>query len=295
MIDAAGGFLAVALRFAAVSAITCALGAWGFGRLVIPRVAPPQHPGLQKLAVRTAVLGAVALALATPFRLLVPAASGLAVPAEGTALAAVQTVWGMALVAQGIAAALMAVALGTSRRALPWSRWSDAGLVIVVLSTPFIGHAGSAAELRAVSVLVDIVHVGAAGGWVGTLALLTWSIRQVRRLPEGSARAAELMVAFHPLAVVAAPTVFVTGLAAAWLRMGVPEGIASQSYSGLFVAKLLLVGVTGAIGAGHSKLAARRVRTVNIRAVSRSLVYETLLAVLVLAVTAVLAGTAPIG
>jgi len=54
------------------------------------------------------------------------------------------------------------------------------------------------------------------------------------------------------------------------------------------------VGVTGAIGAGHSKQAKRRVQSVELRSISRSLVAESLLAVLVLAITAILAGTDPI-
>ena len=94
--------------------------------------------------------------------------------------------------------------------------------------------------------------------------------------------------------MVAASTVFITGLVTAWLRMGAPVGIASSSYSGLFVAKLLLVGVVGAIGAGHAKLARRRQHLVDTASTSRTLLSETALAVIVLAITAVLAGTEPI-
>jgi putative copper export protein len=141
---------------------------------------------------------------------------------------------------------------------------------------------------------VDLIHGLAAGAWVGALALVAVAVTHARRAEHGTAHATALFAAFHRVAVIAAPTVFVTGLLSAWLRMGAPEGIASPTYSGLFVAKLLLVGVTGYIGAGHSKLATKRAATVSPVAVGRSLVVECAFALAVLAVTAVLVGTAPI-
>jgi putative copper export protein len=176
-----------------------------------------------------------------------------------------------------------------------WPRLADGATLVLAIAPPFLAHAGAATELRVVSIVVDIIHGLAAGGWVGALALLTTAIIRERHAPDGAARSAQLIAAFHPVALVAAGTVFATGLGTAWLRMGAPEGIASPTYSGLFVAKLLLAGVTGWIGAGHSKLATRRVASVEPRAVSRTLLTECLIAVCVLILTAVLVGTAPIG
>jgi putative copper export protein len=181
------------------------------------------------------------------------------------------------------------------RRTNAWPRVAEVCVAGLVVIPAFLGHAGATEDLRALSVLVDVVHLAAAGGWVGTLWLLTTAALRERRDADGPTLSAALIVAFHPVAMVAVGTVFVTGLFTAWLRMGVPVGIASSSYSGLFVAKLLLVGVTGAIGAGHSKLARRRVQSVDMGSIGRSLLTEILLAVLVLVVTAVLAGTDPIG
>jgi len=166
-------------------------------------------------------------------------------------------------------------------------------LAALVSIPALLGHAGSATELRALAVLVDILHIAAAGGWVGALGLVTIACLRQRREPDGPALSAALISAFHPLAMIAAGTVFITGLGTAWLRMGAPVGLASSSYSSLFVAKLLLVGVTGAIGAGHSKLARRRVQTVDMGTVGKTLLAECALAVLVLMVTALLAGTDP--
>ena len=55
-----------------------------------------------------------------------------------------------------------------------------------------------------------------------------------------------------------------------------------------------LIALTAAFGAGHSKQARRRVQSVDMQSIGRSLLAECLLAVLVLVVTALLAGTDPI-
>lgn len=295
MIDAAGGPLLVTLRFIALAATVGVLGAWVFGQFVVMRltgaVASAHRVPLQEFSVRAAVWCATVLALATCARLAVGASADV----EGTVTAALRTDAGPLLATQAAVAAAAAVALRHAPRAGAWSFVASLLVAALAVIPPFLAHAGAAAELRGVSLLVDTVHIAAAGGWVGALGLLCAAVLRERRSPAGPAHAAALIVAFHPVAMVAATAVFVTGLATAWLRMGVPEGIASPTYSGLFVAKLLLVGVTGALGAGHAKLAKRRAQSVDVDAVGRSLAAECLLAGIVLALTAVLVGTEPIG
>jgi len=278
------------LRFIALVAMTGALGAWVFGRLVLTRLPPDADAGavdaLRALARRTLAWCAGALAITAPLR--VAAARDITLLPLASSLDRL-------LLLQGLIAALVAGTLVLHRHAPRSPRLVDAGLATVVLIAPWLAHAGSAIELRAVAIVVDILHMVAAGGWLGALALVTMAVMRARRSDDGPAREVALLGAFHAVAVVAAPVVFVTGLIAAWLRMGVPEGIASSTYSGLFVAKLLLVGVTGFIGAGHSRLATRRVTVAAPAQVMRSLAAECLLAVGVLYVTAVLVGTAPIG
>jgi len=296
MIDASGGLLAALLRFAALTATTGALGAWMFAHFVIPRLPPGSDDALRRdarvLAVRAARWCLAVLALTAIARLLAPAA-----PATGVGLAAsaaAQSLWGKALFVQGVASAIAFAVLLVRRDAHPWPRAAQVGLAVVALVPPFLAHAGTASELRLLAIVVDVVHGLSAGGWVGALALLTIAVASGRRAADAPVRTAQLVGAFHPVAVIAAPTVFATGLLTAWLRMGAPVGIASPTYSGLFVAKLVLVGVTGFVGAGHSKLATRRVAAVAPAAIGRTLAAECGLAVVVLALTAVLVGTAPI-
>jgi putative copper export protein len=300
MIDAAGGPLVVTLRFLALAATIGTLGAWVFGRFVagqlVGEAGENHRTSLQNFSVRTAIWCTALLALSAAPRLLAQAAA-FAEPGDPlwpNALLVLRTHWGWALAAQAITAAMLGAALVFGRRQHAWPLLAEVCVAGLVVMPAFQGHAGAAQDLRALSVLVDVVHLAAAGGWVGTLGILTAVTLRERRAADGPTLTAALIVAFHPVAMVSAAAVFITGLGTAWLRMGVPVGIASSSYSGLFVAKLLLVGVTGAIGAGHSKQAKRRVQAVDLRSISRSLVAETLLAVLVLAVTAILAGTDPI-
>lgn len=294
MIDAAGGLLAVALRLVALTAVVGSLGAWVFARFVLPRLsAPTEDPvfgPVRRASHRSALVCTAALALSTTVQLTVRALSAPTVNPLTLELDVRR-----ALAVQAIAAAVAYLALVLRGPDRGWPRLAEVGLVLFTIVSPFLAHAGGATEWRSLAIAVDLVHVIAAGSWVGALALLTAAAWRLRRTPDGASRIAALIVAFHPVAVMAAPTVFLTGLLTAWLRMGVPEGIANPTYSGLFVAKLLLAGVVGYFGAGHSKLAVRRVATVPVDTVGRTLLFECAFAVAVLFVTAILVGTNPIG
>jgi putative copper resistance protein D len=297
VIDAAGGWLAIALRFVAFTATTGALGAWAFHRFVLPRVpgapAGDARMAWQRLATHVALGCAVAVAVTALVRAQVPGAVLPPSPSDVERL--FNGITGTeALHAQALAAGLAAIILvWRARPGAAWPLGAEAAIVALALIPPALAHAGTAHELRLVGYLVDAVHGGAAAAWVGGLAILTVLVARSRGADGASAAA--LFVGFHPVAMVAAPAVFVTGLASAWLRMGVPEGIASSTYSGLFVAKLLLAGVVGFLGAGHSKLATKRVAAISPDAVRRSLLGECAFALIVLFVTAILVGTPPIG
>ena len=293
MIDAAGGWFEITARFVFLTATTGTIGAWVFHRFVLPRAVDAADPdfreAVRRLAHRAAVWGLSLIALTAGARLMHRLASA---PVEASGFGILNPT--RALMLQ-VAASLVAVAaLLTHRPKRAWPGVAEGALVVLAVTPPFLANAGSAVEWRALSVAVDITHLVAAGGWVGALALLTWAAALIRRAPQGPACIATLIAGFHPVAVIAAPTVFVTGLLTAWLRMGAPEGIAAPTYSGLFVAKLLLVGATGYIGIGHSKIATKRLKTVPADATWRSLLLECAFAVAVLVVTAVLVGTAAI-
>jgi putative copper resistance protein D len=302
MIDGAGGPLAIALRFGVLTATTLAIGGWLFARVVVPRAAgpsiDPRRAALAQAGIMLAMLGAAAVAMLAVPRV-VAQARGLVLDGEPVGpmvLSVLRSTWGTALIAQAAGAAVLFVALRRTAAAGMPSRLADAGIMVLTIAPAFLGHAAADPEHAMLSVAVDAVHVAAAGGWIGVLAVLMVVVRLHRSHHDAGTLTAALIAAFHPVALACAGAVFATGLATAYLRMGAPEGIANSTYSGLFVAKVLLVGVTGAIGAGHAKLA-RRGATVAIdpAAVNRTLLGECLIALLVLALTSLLAGTSPIG
>ena len=289
---------ATALRGITLLGVLAALGGWVFTRLVIPRAAgqavESSRASLARVAESIALAGAALVAL-----LIVPRAvvQALDVAAPGTplgtaVLALLKSGWGIALLTQGLGAAVVFVGLRTAGAS--W-RTADAGVVFLAVTPAFLGHAITDPDHAFASVIVDILHTAAAGGWIGGLLVLTALARALRARADAGAVIASLIIAFHPVALACAGAVFVTGLTSAWLRMGAPEGIANPTYSGLFVVKLVLVVAAGAVGAGHAKLAKKRVATVDRPSMTRSLVNESLIAALVITVTAVLVGTAPIG
>lgn len=301
MIESAGGLYAIALRGAALFGTIMVVGGWAFAQFVVARASgpavEPYRASLVLFSNRLAMAGAALIAALMAPRAIEQAFAS-ATPADPTlplVLAVLQSPWGIALVLQALAAAMVFAGLRFAGGSRLYTRLTDAGLAVLLVAPAFLGHAAADPDRALTSIIVNTLHVAAAGGWIGALLVLTLLARTLRYRDDGGLLLASLIVSFHPLALASAGTAFATGLATAWLRMGAPEGIANSTYSGLFVIKVVLVFVTGAVGAGHAKLAKRRVATVDRAAITRTLLGEALLAVLVLLVTAVLAGTAPIG
>jgi putative copper resistance protein D len=289
------------MRATALFGLLAVIGGWAFTRLVVTRTSgvavEPFRASLTQLSQHLVMAGAALIAtLAVPRAVMEALEQGHpGQPTGAMVVAVLQSGWGIALIVQAAGAALVFTAIrvgGASRASV---RLTDAGVALLVITPAFLGHAAADADRAALSVIVHTLHVAAAGGWIGSLLVLTILAAVLRARSDAGALLASLIVAFHPLALVCAGSAFATGLATAWLRMGAPEGIANPAYSGLFVAKVVLVFVTGALGAGHAKLAKKRVAAVDPATITRSLLGESLLAVLVLLVTAALAGTAPIG
>ena len=291
MIETAGGLLTIVLRFVAVTAMTGTIGAWVFYRFVLPRLGEQVGAEViaqwRTLAIRTVVACAALVAAVAAARFVLPSA--------GTQSAAAG--FGpQALLAQCVIAGLTTLLWGATWGSPRFPQIARDGIVVLLAFTPpLLAHAGTATEMRAASFVVDIAHGLSAGAWIGALALVTLVVARARGTTHQVAHISALFGPFHRVAVIAAPVVFVTGLATAWLRMGVPEGIANPTYSGLFVAKLLLAGVAGYFGAGHSKLAAKKGAAIDARAVERTLAAEVGFAVTVFVLTALLLGTPPIG
>lgn len=182
------------------------------------------------------------------------------------------------------------------RTAALWATLAGAVLVFVA-AHPWAGHPAAAAR-PAVAIATQLLHVIGAGGWLGSLALLTLvAIPAANRLDaaragDADARIAGLVRAFSPTALAFAALLGLTGLATAWGNLGGVAALWQSTYGRTLLFKLTLLAVVAGTGAynwrrvlpslGHPSGSA---------ALRRSSLVELGAGLLVLAVTAVLVAT----
>lgn len=176
--------------------------------------------------------------------------------------------------------------------------WVIATASVLPLGTypAFTGHAAGAEELRSLALTADTLHVLAAGGWIGLLALVVYLEWRWRRDPDTPVWSLppSLVPAFSPIAMACVVTLLATGTFAAWLHLPSLGALASTSYGRTLVLKLVLVGVVLALGAVNYRVLTPRLgsRAGN-QALRRAATVEVLVAQVVLFVTAMLVRTPP--
>lgn len=197
------------------------------------------------------------------------------------------------------------------RTRLAWLVWlgAAAAILLFAVSQPLSGHPAAAAVPR-LAVTTQVLHLLGAGGWVGSLALLTLvaipAARQIGRAEDRNgvdggvhegpaapdARVAALVRAFSPTALAFSALLAITGLITAWGNLGGLAPLWQHAYGRTLVLKLSVLTVTAATGAynwrrvlpslGEPKSSAR---------LRRSSLVELAAALLVLVATAVLVAT----
>lgn len=205
--------------------------------------------------------------------------------------------------------AALLVALPVCWRAA-WSRTSTAfvsGLGTVALgSLAWNGH-GAANDGPGgwAHLIADIVHLLAAGVWVGALVgLLTLLLRARSGLPDRSARVAlahRALAGFSTVGVLAVGLIVLTGLVNSWFVIGVGNitSLAATPYGQLFVLKLLVfVGMIGLAGLNRRLTPAIVASSeadvaAAMRSIRRSVAVESGLALIVLGLVARLGTAAP--
>lgn len=175
------------------------------------------------------------------------------------------------------------------------SRIAIAGVFAVTLAYLFDGHTVTATPGWLVRV-ADLVHVTAAGVWVGGVLTMSWVLTQ-RRRRGAPLRAAELAVRFSPIAAIALAAVAAAGLGLTWMILDTPGELVSTAWGRTLIAKLLVVGVAVAMGGyNHRNVVPRLASNADdeqaghlLRLVVR---IEGAVLLLVIATTAVLVGAA---
>ena len=247
------------------------------------------------------VVAATVLLVAAVARL---GAQAAAVREPGVPIAAlvhtllVRTAWGWGWWLQLVAAAVALRAFLRLRRAPVLSWLSCLVAALALAATPsFAGHAIATVRYAPLPVLVDSLHVLAAGGWLGTLLVVVAAGLPAASRAEPFERGplvAELVNAFSPAALVFAGLAATTGAFTAWLHLETLPALWQSRYGRTLLLKLGVL--TGVAATGFYNW--RRVRPalgddIGAARLRRSSRVELLIAVLVIAVTAVLVATPP--
>jgi len=198
-----------------------------------------------------------------------------------------------------IAAAFVLVALALAqvkaRRTLIVVLWLVS--VVLLVSLAWISHA-AAATVHPFGVSGDMLHLCAAGLWIGGLVPLTIFLARVR----GSFSLGETIVRvvrrFSTLSLGCVSVVIVSGISNSWLLVGSIRALYTTAYGRLLLVKLMLFAVLIVIGARNrflikaKPLKAPADRTVLSR-LRRNVICEAWLGFAVVAIVACLGVTPP--
>lgn len=206
------------------------------------------------------------------------------------------TAWGTTWVAAIAAALLSAVAFRMAagdRRAA----WALAAICVLPLGAfpALTGHANTG-DLRGLTLVADVLHVWAAGAWIGGLALVLFLDRASRGAPLGGGPTLlEVLVPrFSKVALVSVGTLVVTGVFASWVHVEGWGALVDTGYGRLLLLKLALVGGVLLLGAINFRVVTPRLaHGAGPSTLRRVAALELLWANLVLAATALLVRTSP--
>jgi copper transport protein len=201
--------------------------------------------------------------------------------------------WGMGWLAFVLCTIAALTAVRVARRPWPLIAGACGGLAV---TSAFLGHA-AAIDLSALAMSLDAIHVGAAGAWGGgiialTLVAMPAAFQQAagRRVPTVRA----LLKAFTPVALTSATILLATGATQAWLQVPNLESLLGSNYGAALIRKLVAVALVAALGAWHWRFVQPSIdQNRSIVALRWSLALDVVFVIALIALTAILMGTAP--
>lgn len=206
------------------------------------------------------------------------------------------TPWGRTWMSAGGLSVLAVASMHGAARGVRGG-WGAATAAVLALGAfpALTGHAAGG-DPKTLTLLADTLHVWAAGGWTGGLALVLFLDREHRRGQAADAPGLlpELVPRFSRLAMACVATLALTGLFASWVHLGSPGAILGTAYGRVLALKLVLVAGVLGLGARNFRVLTPRLGVAAGRAaMRRSATLELLVANVVLAVTAILVRTSP--
>jgi copper transport protein len=204
--------------------------------------------------------------------------------------------------------ALLLVALGRRAASLPTPLLAAGGVLSVglMLTPGLAGHAASE-DLVPLAMTADVIHLLAASVWLGGLALLTTAVLP-RKVP---GELGVVIPRFSRLAFASVITILVTGSFQGWRQVRSTSALTETTYGRLLIVKVVLFGLLIALAALSRRLVQARYRvpaarlscgpgtetadpdTETVAGLRRTVGAETLIAVVVLAVTSLLVNAQP--
>ncbi|HZS61935.1 MAG TPA: CopD family protein [Gemmatimonadaceae bacterium] len=160
-------------------------------------------------------------------------------------------------------------------------------VALALAATPSLaGHAMGDKAHPIVTIAADAIHVTAASAWLGTLFVMALVVILPRH-----GGTLTCVRAFSPTALIAASTLAITGLWAAYVHVGTWAAVLGSSYGRTLCIKLVCVACVAAVGAYNWRWATPRLAAGHERAMTNSARAELVFGALVLLVTAILVAT----
>lgn len=243
------------------------LGALAFRHGVLPPLASRGVPTADA-SDRARRLGRSALALYAIAAIVRLYGESVAVHGAASALDPAQlmtmvsrTTWGIGWTIGAVGAVLLLLGWTISKRSVTiGTPLALTGALGMVLSPALSGHAAASRHF-VLSVTLDVLHVAAAGAWLGGLLMvMVTGVPAMRRLPDGNKDAAvgALVSSFHPVALFCAPIVVLAGLGTSWIRLGGPSALWPTQYGRTLLLKLALFALVAGMGTYNALRARRR-------------------------------------
>jgi putative copper resistance protein D len=210
---------------------------WLLLQRVLAELGAVQVSSIEQSAARTARMAASLALAASGLRVWTHTVSAFGFQGaalwDNLRLIAFHSRWGRNWQVQAIAALVFTVACAATvwRRSFwPLATLSTVGFTATI---PLLGHASGDTARMAVHVL----HILAAGAWLGTLAV----VLLMPIAPANPSTRLLILRRFSPIALPGAATVIAAGLVASWFYVGALSNLGSTAYGRLLVLKTSLV------------------------------------------------------
>jgi putative copper resistance protein D len=203
------------------------------------------------------------------------------------------TRFGLVWLARLVLAVLLAVLL-------PWpaTRWVQliaAALLLGLLA--FIGHAGASPDgVASWQLGADILHLLAAGAWVGALPALALLLHKARREKAGawSKAAAAAARRFSVIGMAAVGALLITGIVNTWYALAGPRDLIATGYGRLVLLKIgLFAAMVGIAAVNRNRLTPRLPDPAAAGALQRNTCAEIALGIVVFLFVGALGTLAP--